>query len=244
MTAQRKARAMGSHQSTAMISDTWLTPPYIVEALGPFDLDPCCPPDMPWRTAATMLTKAEDGLAAPWQGRVWLNPPYSSVARAWMRKLVEHGVGTALIFARTETEWFRETVWRAATAVLFLHGRLHFHNALGVRAFANAGAPSCLIAYGTRDADILAGCGLEGQFVPLLLPRLVAVALLPPGTWREVLLELMRRRRGPVALADLYRALASHPKARANPHWREKARQVLQRGPFRRVARGQWEACA
>ncbi len=32
--------AMGSHQSTAMKTDNWLTPPEIISALGVFDTDP------------------------------------------------------------------------------------------------------------------------------------------------------------------------------------------------------------
>ena len=161
-------RAMGSHQSAAMISDTWLTPPHIVEALGPFDLDPCAAPDpKPWQTAQHHYTLPTDGLVEPWFGRVWLNPPYSREAVIWLRKLAQHGTGTGLVFARTETSWFVETVWSAATAVLFLHGRLHFHYADGTRAPANAGAPSCLVAYGRAVADAQNESGLAGTFVRL-----------------------------------------------------------------------------
>lgn len=161
-------RAMGSHQSAAMLTDTWLTPPHILEALGEFDLDPCAAPDpKPWLTARNYYTLPLDGLALPWFDRVWLNPPYSREAAKWLRKLADHGTGTALVFARTETSWFVESVWERATAVLFLHGRLHFHHADGTRAVANAGAPSCLVAYGEKDADILSECGLAGTFVRL-----------------------------------------------------------------------------
>lgn len=161
-------RTMGSHQSSSMISDVWLTPPEIIQALGPFDLDPCAAPDpRPWETASHHIALPEDGLAAEWSGRVWLNPPYSSEAVKWLRKMAGHDCGTALIFARTETSWFGETVWRAASAVLFLEGRLYFHRPDGTRAAANAGAPSCLVAYGHRDARILAMSGLKGAFVRL-----------------------------------------------------------------------------
>jgi hypothetical protein len=37
-------------------TDRWLSPPELVAALGPFDLDPCCEPWMPWRTATRMLS--------------------------------------------------------------------------------------------------------------------------------------------------------------------------------------------
>jgi hypothetical protein len=161
--------SMGGHQSAAMKSDTWLTPPAIIKALGEFDLDPCCPPVMPWPTAELMLSERDDGLAVDWHGRVWLNPPYSREAVKWMRKLAEHGQGTALIFARTETSWFFETIWRKASAVLFLEGRIHFHQADGSRAKANAGAPSCLVAYGRQDAELLRNSDIAGHYTEINL---------------------------------------------------------------------------
>nr|WP_156366684.1 DNA N-6-adenine-methyltransferase [Microbacterium sp. No. 7] len=134
---------MGSHQSARAKSVTWLTPRHIIDALGPFDLDPCAAPSpRPWDTAKRHIELPEDGLTAEWSGSVWLNPPYSFAAWKWLGKLANHGDGIALIFARTETRGFVETVWRRATAVLFLHGRLHFHYPDGRRAAANAGAPS------------------------------------------------------------------------------------------------------
>jgi hypothetical protein len=157
--------SMGSHQSARMKSDTWLTPPEIVRALGEFDLDPCCPKVMPWRTAHSMLAK--DGLTHPWNGRVWLNPPYSREAVKWLTRLADHGDGIALVFARTETSWFFEQVWRRAQGILFLEGRLHFHRADGTRAKANAGAPSCLVAYGPANATRLAQCGIGGKYFDL-----------------------------------------------------------------------------
>ena len=148
-----------------MKSDTWLTPPAIIQALGSFDLDPCCPPVMPWRTADRCYTPADDGLAQPWVGRIWLNPPYGREAVKWLDRLAAHGEGTALVFARTETDWFVRTVWMAASGCLFLHGRVHFHHGNGRRAAANAGAPSVLVAYGASDAARLQRAGIAGTFV-------------------------------------------------------------------------------
>lgn len=159
--------SFGSHESAVNQTDIWLTPPHIIKALGSFDLDPCTPSTMPWLTAKRRYTKADDGLTSPWAGRVWLNPPYSKEAVLWLRKLAKHGYGTALIFARTETVWFRETVWQTADALLFLYGRVSFCRADGQPGNSNAGAPSCLIAYGPEDALALQRCGLEGYFVQL-----------------------------------------------------------------------------
>lgn len=159
---------MGSHQNAGHGARIWLTPPHIIEALGPFDLDPCAAPEpRPWPTAAHHIAVPRDGLREPWQGRVWLNPPYDQHAWKWLAKLAAHGSGTALIFARTETDGFHREVWAKASALLFLKGRLHFHYPSGKRAAANAGAPSVLVAYGEQDADRLRTCGILGRYVGL-----------------------------------------------------------------------------
>lgn len=148
-------------------SDEWLTPPHIIEALGPFDLDPCSPGDRrPWDTARLHYDAEQNGLSRPWSGRVWLNPPYSDAAR-WLARLRSHGTGTALIFARTETAAWHELIWPHATGLLFLRGRLTFHHVDGKPGRANAGAPSVLVAYGTADAARLQDCGLAGHYVDL-----------------------------------------------------------------------------
>ncbi len=164
---------MGSHQSSQMLKDEWLTPPEIIAALGgpdSFDLDPCAPIKRPWDMAKEHYTIADNGLLKPWHGRVWFNPPYGgpAIVGPWMRRMADHGRGIALTFARTETDLFFETVWKRATALLFLRGRLYFHHVDGVRAAANSGAPSVLIAYGEEDARILQLCPLAGMYLPLV----------------------------------------------------------------------------
>lgn len=158
-----RAAAMGSHQSACAKTHTWLTPPDIIAALGAFDLDPCaCPDPRPWPTARTHWTRDDGPLRREWFGRVWLNPPFGpkSLVAAFMRRMADHGHGTALLFARTETVVFFETVWSRATAILFVQGRPHFHHQDGRRAGANSGAPVCLIAYGRADAGCLSSSGL------------------------------------------------------------------------------------
>jgi hypothetical protein len=131
-----------------MKNDEWLTPPEIVKSLGQFDLDPCSPVVRPWDTADKHYTISDDGLAQPWEGRVWLNPPFGREAVKWLRKMVMHRFGIALVPARTETAMFYECIWGVADAVCFMKGRPHFHYVDGTRAKANSGAPICLVAYG------------------------------------------------------------------------------------------------
>lgn len=151
-----------AHDRTTGKED-WLTPPEIVRALGPFDLDPCSPLVRPWDTAAKHYTREDNGLMQPWEGRVWLNPPYGNDTVKWMRRLANHGNGIALIFARTETKVFFPWVWDHATGLLWLYGRISFYTKEGRRG-GTAGAPSVLIAYGQENATRLQTCGLTGHF--------------------------------------------------------------------------------
>lgn len=144
----------------------WLTPPEIIEALGPFDLDPCAAPEpRPWPTAARHIALPEDGLTAEWSGRVWCNPPFGDQTWAWLERMAEHGDGIALAFARTETVGFHQWVWKRAAAVMFLKARPHFHYPDGVRAKGNSGGPICLIAYGEDNAARLRDSCLPGAYV-------------------------------------------------------------------------------
>lgn len=238
--------SMGHHQSARAISTVWLTPPEIIAALGgpeSFDLDPCAAPlPRPWPTARVMNTRADaDGLMLEWRGRVWLNPPYSSAEiKRWLARMAGHDRGTALIFARTETEAFRRHVWDRASGLLFLHGRLHFHHPDGRRAPANSGAPSVLCAYGRDDLDRLAASGLDGQIVPLRFARAVLVGALEFGSWAEEMRAWLGRQRGPVSVSDAYRHFARSPKA-GSTHWRAKVRQQIARHG-RRLGRDRYEA--
>lgn len=147
-------------------SYTWLTPPVILDALGPFDLDPCAAPSpRPWPTAAEHIEPPGDGLTAAWHGRVWCNPPFGPHTGKWLARMAEHGNGIALVFARTDTAMFQRHAFAAAQAVLFLSGRPHFHYATGKRAPGNSGGPICLVAYGASNARTLLTCGLPGAVV-------------------------------------------------------------------------------
>jgi hypothetical protein len=161
-----EGKGMGGHQSSTMINDSWFTPIEILQALGEFDLDPCTSHSRPWNTAKRHFALPEqNGLALPWEGRVWLNPPYGRDTGTWLKKMVDHGNGIALIFARTETEDWHEHIWKRSPGILFLRGRLTFYLENGKRAAHNSGAPSALVSYGQENLEVLLKCGLPGALV-------------------------------------------------------------------------------
>lgn len=157
---------LGSHQTTIGKSQVWLTPKWILDALGPFDLDPCAADPRPWDCATRNFTECDDGLVQSWTGRVWLNPPFNryQVGR-WVQRIADHPHGgTLLLHARTEAVWFRP-VWERADRILFLAKRLKFCDAAGIEAKANSGAPAVLAAFGGYDAARLESSGLPGVLV-------------------------------------------------------------------------------
>ena len=144
----------------------WYTPPALFEALKlTFDLDPAAPPGgVPWVPARAHYSTLDDGLAQPWYGRVWCNPPYGPETGSWLERLADHGDGLGLVFARTDTRWFHAAVPRA-TAVCFVSGRLRFIPGDGRGSRDTAGAPSLLLAYGLPCALALAEAGLGQTFL-------------------------------------------------------------------------------
>jgi hypothetical protein len=222
------------------MSDTWLTDPNLIAALGgsqSFDLDPCAAPDpRPWPTARAHIALPVNGLKRHWHGRIWLNPPYSDPA-PWLALLARHNHGSALVFAKTDTTWFAESIWRKAAALLFLSGRVSFFQANG-RLGSHSGArhPSVLIAYGHDDAERLFYADLPGTFRANLPPVSIWLLTQPERdhpqaadlpTWRALVQSVLSQ--GPATIGDIFQRLAGHPRAAENRHVRAKVRQTLAR---------------
>ena len=155
------------HESTKH-SVEWLTPLELIESLGSFDLDPCAAIDQAngklWATAQHMYTVYDDGLVQPWSGRVFVNPPYDKHIDQWIERLIEHGNGILLIYARTDTRRFHQFIWPTADAIMFVRGRIKFYNALtGV--WGPAGAPHVLVAFGENNVQALYDSGIAGAIV-------------------------------------------------------------------------------
>jgi hypothetical protein len=137
-------------------TNVWLTPKELIDALGPFDCDPCAADPRPFDCATVNYTEADDGLSKRWNGFAWCNPPYGPWIGRWLDRMRQHGDGMALTFARTETKAMQSAL-HAADAVFFLAGRLTFLRSAPPfePAKQNAGAPSVLLAYGEIAAQKL-----------------------------------------------------------------------------------------
>ncbi len=113
-------------------SDKWYTPPNIqdlvAQVLGEIDLDPCAD-DGRHIAAAHHYTATDDGLNQEWQGRVFMNPPYSCPG-VWMAKLqaevkaLRVSEAIALVPAATDTNWLSPLL--ESQPVCFWKGRIKF----------------------------------------------------------------------------------------------------------------------
>lgn len=117
--------------------DEWYTPQMYVdrarEAMGGIDLDPASNDfAQGWVQATTYYTKDRSGLDEKWEGRVWMNPPYSrGLAEKFCEKIAAHvdagDITRAIVLVHnaTETGWFKRLAVSCA-AICFLGRRIQF----------------------------------------------------------------------------------------------------------------------
>ncbi len=127
-------------------SPEWYTPSLIIDRVidlfGAIDLDPCSnsktAPNVP---AGAHYTIEDNGLAQPWSGRVYMNPPYGDVIGAWVDRLIgayasdEIDAAIALLPVRTDTAWSQPLFHYP---ICFVRGRLRFSNASQAAPFPSA----------------------------------------------------------------------------------------------------------
>ena len=139
-------------------NDTTLTPLWLIASMGKFDLDPCG--FIGHDTAERTIVLPRCGLSERWEGRVWLNPPYSETKK-WVAKLADHGDGIALLLASTDTGWYHDSVAAKADAVLFMRGRPKFLRS--DKSEVGLMRATMLVAFGERNAEALERSGIEGH---------------------------------------------------------------------------------
>lgn len=110
--------ALLSHESTEHY-----TPQYILDAviacMGAIDLDPASNSrEIPNVPAARHYTTQDNGLVQPWDGRVFLNPPFGPGVERWFSKLYqERAAGRtaeAIVLWKSATE---TSAWKTLTAI-------------------------------------------------------------------------------------------------------------------------------
>ena len=128
---------------TSQATTEWYTPPAIIalvrDVLGQIDLDPASH-DVPqqWIKAQVRYTIADDGLTRPWQGRVFLNPPFDAAPR-WLEKLYAERThrpclsAVVLVNSAPGYKWWEQLLDTACLSVL-LRERLAFVRADGTSA--------------------------------------------------------------------------------------------------------------
>lgn len=121
----------------------WATPQPFFDKLaaefGGFDLDPCATSEN--AKCTVFYTETEDGLKQPWQGKVFMNPPYGREIGHWVEKAYAASLAGCLVVcllpARTDTAWWHNYVM-LADEVRFVRGRLKFGGSKNSAPFPSA----------------------------------------------------------------------------------------------------------
>lgn len=140
---QRVQQALSDIQETVSEKPTetyeWYTPSVYIEAarsvMGSIDLDPAsCEAANSLVKAEVFYSREQDGLSQPWQGKVWLNPPYCmpQVQQFVERCLAAYQSGAiaeaVILINNTTDAAYTQTLMAQADAVCFTRGRIHFFN--------------------------------------------------------------------------------------------------------------------
>lgn len=114
---------------TSSQKHNWMTPPELFEKLHEyihFELDPCAEKD---NLGLSWYSKSENGLERPWCDRVcFVNPPYGSEQKKWIDKALAEtrSVSVFLIPARVDTKLWQEVIFKKASHICFIKGRIKF----------------------------------------------------------------------------------------------------------------------
>lgn len=158
----KKEKSESKHKSVE-----WYTPKWVFDELDmTFELDPSSPYDEEtFVPATTKYTIFDNGLSKPWFARVWLNPPYGPDTGFWVRRMIDHANGIALVFSRTDASWCQEAM-HAASAILFISGRIDFVPGIeNQHKKSRSGAGTVMFAFGDECVNALEKLKDRGFFI-------------------------------------------------------------------------------
>ena len=146
-------------------TDERWTPRWVFDALGEtFDLDPASPVGggdaVP---AAVKLTRLDDGLAQPWDGFVWLNPPFSE-STPWADRFRTHANGVWL-GPIANARWFVDLA-RAADRLYLCRDFAFDHP---THAGRRSSMPLAFVALGARAGAAVDRLAVSGRLAGALV---------------------------------------------------------------------------
>ena len=131
-------------------SDEHYTPKWVFDFLEvTFDLDVASPVEKIDHVPA-LKRYTEDSLEKPWEGLIWMNPPYSN-ATPWINKFIDHGNGIALLHC-SKSKWFNR-IWSEADAVVAMPPTFKFERPDGT--FRSIAFQTFLFAKGLEAVEAL-----------------------------------------------------------------------------------------
>lgn len=162
---------MALHEQAVGATNEWYTPTYVFDAMGVrFDLDVSTPDGgAPWVPADAFISRSMDGLATPWSGFVWMNPPFGgrNGIVPWLDRFFAHGDGIALTPDRTSAPWWQDYAPKA-DAILFVRKKIRFIDESGKEG-ASPAQGTTLMAAGPRGMAALENATRAG--LGLLFPQ-------------------------------------------------------------------------
>ena len=155
---------MAQHDSTTPVSerDFWATPDFIFNWLDDqfnFDVDLAASENN--HKCPFYFTEEHNALEREW-GESWnisrgfLNPPYSDIA-PWVEKAIAenllNGFETAMLIPTPNGEKYYENVFKYASKIIYITGRISFIDSSGKPKTGNTRG-SCVVVFGHRYGSI------------------------------------------------------------------------------------------
>lgn len=123
----------------------WSTPQWLFDALNRefhFTLDVCANSEN--AKCESFFSPGVDGLAMPWTGRCWMNPPYNREMKLWVEKAWKESLAGATVVSllpvRSDCDWWHDFALKGE--IRFIRGRLSFGKSLNRAPFA-----SCVVIF-------------------------------------------------------------------------------------------------
>ena len=126
---------MTQQQQSKSKKDDWQTPDRVLEPLWQttgIDMDPCA--GEVTEIGDINVTEDADGLSIPWEGTVYVNPPYSD-KKTWIQKCIEESkrqpVDRVYLLTPDSTDvisWWHDKIAEHAEWSVFFESRVKFYD--------------------------------------------------------------------------------------------------------------------